>query len=107
MAHIGKYVIAVGHVNPHNSAFAVINTETKKIEHHFGGSAPTYHSDDINTIVYAFWEQIIAYDGTVLATLELADGEYIRELKYTDANQKIEVTIVNEDGERTVIIDRQ
>lgn len=106
-ANIGKYVIAVGHVNPHNSAFAVINTETQKIEHHFGGSAPTHHSDDINTIVHAFWEQIIAYDGTVVATLELADGEYIRELKYTDANQKIEVTIVNEDGERTVIIDRQ
>ncbi len=106
-ARIGKYVVAVGHVNPHNSAFAIINTETQKIEHHFGGSAPTYHGNDINTIVYAFWEQIIAYDGTVLATLELADGEYIRELKYTDDSKKIEVTIVNEDGERTVIIDRQ
>lgn len=105
-AHIGKYVIAVGHINPHNSAFAVINTETQKIEHHFGGSAPTYHSDDVNTIVYAFWEQIIAYDGTVVATLELADGEYIRELKYTEDFQKINVTIVNEDGERTVVIDR-
>ena len=102
---IGKYVITWGHINPYNSAFAVINTETKKIEHHFGGSAPTYHSDDINTIVYAFWEQIKTYDGTVIATLDLADGEYIRELTYSDDFQKIEVTIANENGDRTVIID--
>ena len=106
-ARIGKYVIAVGHINPDNSGYAVINTETQKIDHHFAGGALAYHSDDINTIVYAFWEQIIAYDGTVVATLELADGEYIRELKYADDSKKIEVTIVNEDGERTVVIDRQ
>ena len=99
--HIGKYVIAVGHINPDNSGYAVINTETKKIEHHFGGSAPTYHSDDINTIVYAFWNNVCALDGTVLATLELADGEYIRELTYTDDFQKIEVTISNENDDRT------
>ena len=106
-AHIGKYVVSVGHVNPHNSAFAVINTETKKIEHHFGGSAPTYHSDDINTIVYAFWNNVCALDGTVLATLELAEGEYIRELKYTDDFQKIEAMVVSESDERTVLVEVQ
>lgn len=104
--HIGKYVIAVGHCSPDNSGYAVINTETQKIDHHFAGGALAYHSDDITTIVYAFWNNVYALDGTVLATLELADGEYIRELKYTEDFQKINVTIVNEDGERSIIIDR-
>ncbi len=104
--HIGKYVIAEGHVSPYNSIYAVINTETAQIEHHFAGVLPTYHSDDINTIVYAFWNSICAYDGTVLAVLELNEFEEIYALSYSEDKAQIEVTVKNEDTEWIVTIDR-
>ncbi len=103
--HIGKYVIAEGHINPNMSAFAVIDPETQKIEHHFAGCIPTCHSDDVNSIVYSYWNTVKAYDGTVLAQLELSDGEYIRSIEYTEDNTKIVVTIDAEDSPRTVTID--
>ncbi|MBQ2767703.1 MAG: hypothetical protein IJF49_06455 [Clostridia bacterium] len=103
--HIGKYVIAEGHVNPHNSIFAVINTETQTIEHHFSGSVPTCHSDDINTLVYAFWNNVLAYDGTLLASMTMQNGEYIRELAYSDDKTQIIVSIETSDSMQTEIID--
>lgn len=99
---IGKYIIAEGHVNPYNSIYAVINTETKSMEHSFAGSAPTYYDGDINTIVYAFWNTVKKYDGSVLAELSFAQGEYISELAYIENGELIKVTISNDD---TFLID--
>ena len=98
---IGKYVIAEGHVNPYNSIYAVINTKTKELEHYFAGSVPTYY-DGVDSIVYAFWNSIRRYDGTILVDLKYDEGEYISKLTYIDNGQLIEAKISNDD---TIIID--
>ena len=94
---IGKYVIAEGHVNPYNSIYAVIDTETKTMENSFAGSAPTCYNEDINTVVYAFWNTVKKYDGSVLAELDFNRGEFISELSYTKNGESIKVTISNDD----------
>ncbi|MBE6570260.1 MAG: hypothetical protein E7658_08620 [Ruminococcaceae bacterium] len=102
--HIGDHVIAAGHVNPNISVYAVINPETKTIENHFGGSALTCHSDDIRTLVYARWNNVMAYDGTTLASLGLQNGEYIDSIAYTDDKSCIEVRIEGIQNSRTEMI---
>lgn len=100
-ARIGPYVIAWGHVNPNVGIYAVIHTETQKIEHHFAGGPATYYGDDINTVVYAFWNTIKAYDGTVLAELTLLEGEYIDEVAYSEDRTQIVVTVETHASTRT------
>ncbi len=100
-ARLDQYVIAWGHVNPNIGIYAVINTEMQKIEHQFTGGPATYYGDDINTVVYAFWNTIKAYDGTVLAELTLLEGEYIDELAYSEDKTQIIVTIETATSTRT------
>jgi len=91
--HVGKYVIAEGHINPNNSIFAVIDTEKQTIENHFAGTVPTYCNEDVNTIVYAYWGTVQSFDGTNLIEIDLKDGEYISALSYTRDNTCIDVTV--------------
>jgi len=101
---IGKYVIAEGHVNPNMCVYAVIDTEIQTVVHHFSGTVPAYHSNDINTLVYAYWNNVVAYNGTTLAAYGLQNGEYIDSLAYTEDKSCIEVTIEGVQGTRTEII---
>ncbi len=89
---IGKYVVAKAWINKDNFLFALINTETQKIEHHFVGSVFTWHSDDITTIVYARYNTIQSFDGTLFVDLVLGPGEYIRQLAYSEDKTQIIVT---------------
>jgi len=104
--HIGKYVVAQGHINPNDSLYVLINTETQKIEHYFVGTVLTYHSDDINTIVYARGNTVRSFDGTFLVDLVLVPDEYIRKLEYSEDKTQITVTIETKDSSmRTATID--
>ena len=111
--HIGKYVVAEGHINPGDSLYVLINTETQRIAHHFVGSLLTYHSDltyhgedIINTIVYGRGNQVRSLDGTLFADLELDAGEYLLSLAYTPDKTQLVVTIGSQESTRTTTIDR-
>ncbi len=98
--HVGEYVIAKGStVGKNYTVFFVINTETHEIEKHFDCSILTFHSDDVNTIVYGFLNKIYSYDGTLIATLE---SGYIRKMKYVNNFKQLEVTF---DSTDTIIVD--
>jgi len=96
---IGNYIVAQGHINPNDSLYAVINTETKSIEHYFVGSVLTHYGDDVNTVVYARGNTFMNYAGDVLGTC----GDYITTLDYTDA-QTLVVTGRSEDGHITTMV---
>ncbi|MBR6709597.1 MAG: hypothetical protein IKL84_07960 [Clostridia bacterium] len=104
-SRIGKYVMVQGYVDSNTNIFAVINTETKTIEHHFTGTAFTCHSDDINTIVYAHDNTIKSFDGTPIANPVLRAGECVRKLAYTDDKTQLAVTIETPDSMQTKTID--
>ena len=96
--HIGKYVVAQGHINPNDSLYVLINTETQKIEHHFVAAVMTYHSEDINTIMYARGGTVASLDGKFLADIVLGPYEYIRKLEYSEDKTQIIVTIETKDS---------
>jgi len=103
---IGKYVVVQAYVNKDSQIFALINTETQKIEHHFVGTVFTCHSDDIHTIVSARDNTICSFDGTLFVELALGAGEYIRELAYSDDRTQVIITIETSDSSmRTETID--
>ena len=108
---VGDYVIAEGHVGPYNAVYGIINTKTQKAEKYIAGANLTWHSDDINTIVYSFWSDVCAYDGTVLASFDLASSgfantEYISNLSFSDDFTQVVVEIMSDDGTvRTATID--
>lgn len=104
--HIGKYVVAQGHINPNDSLYVLINTETQKIENYFVGAVMTCHSEDINTIMYARGGTVASLDGTFLADIVLGPYEYIRKLEYSEDKTQITVTIETEDSSvRTTTFD--
>lgn len=96
--HIGKYVVAQGHINPNDSLYVLINTETQKIEYHFVAAVMTYHSEDINTIMYARGGTVASWDGKFLADIVLGPYEYIRKLEYSEDKTQIIVTIETKDS---------
>lgn len=108
---VGDYIVAEGHVGPYNGIYGIINTKTQKAEKYIAGTNLTWHSDDINTIVYSFWSDVCAYDGTVLASLDLASNgfantEYISNLSFSDDFTQVKVEISSDDGTiRTKTVD--
>lgn len=100
---VGDYVIAQGHVGPYNAVYGIINTKTQKAEKYISGVNLIWHSDDINTIVYSFWSDVCAYNGTVLASIDLASNGYVNtesisKLSFSDDFTQVEVEISSDDG---------
>lgn len=107
-APVGKYIVIEGHVGPNNGIYCIFNTETQNFEQDIAGNHLIWHDDDITTAVYTFGNDICAYDGSVIATCDLAEDEYIYELEFVENNSRLKVTIQNVDGNvdlRTEIID--
>ena len=108
---VADYIIAEGHVGPYNSIYGIINTKELKVEKYISGVNLIWHSNDINTIVYTFWSDVCAYDGTVLASIDLASNgfantEYISNLSFSDDFTQVKVEISSDDGTiRTETVD--
>ncbi len=102
---LGKYVIVEGHTDTSNGVFAFINPETQKIETWLNGNALAYHSDDIRTVIFTYHNfanyHNFQSEGTVLATLELHDGEYIRGMEYSEDKTQLIVTVETPDSTYT------
>ncbi|MBE6541134.1 MAG: hypothetical protein E7672_01660 [Ruminococcaceae bacterium] len=96
--HIGKYVVSQIHVNPSDSLYVLINTETQEIENRFIATVMTCHSDDINTIVYTQGNMIKSLYGTLSVNLMLDTGEHIRGLAYSGDKKQLIVTIETENS---------
>ncbi len=102
---LGKYVIVEGRTDGSNGVFAFINPETQKIETWRNGNALAYHSDDIRTVIFTYHNfahyHNFEIEGTVLASLELHDGEYIRGMAYSEDKTQLIVTVETPDSTYT------
>lgn len=102
---LGKYVIVKGYTSTSNGVFAFINPETQKMETWCNGNALAYHSDDISTVIFTYhnFERYHNFQikGSVLASLELQDGEYVREMAYSEDKTQLIVTIGTPDSTYT------
>ncbi len=91
---VGKYIVVDGHVGPHNGIYGIFNTETECFEKMFAGHHLTWHSDDITTAVYGFWNEIYNYDGELIAKCDIGQDEGgIRGIEFIEENTKLKVTL--------------
>ena len=102
---IGQYLVLEGHTGPKHNVYCVFNTLTETFEKDITGANLTWHRNDIRTAIYSFWNDVINYDGTLLGSFDLGEGEYIDALAYNDDGTEIEVGIAsNTDDSRTETI---
>ena len=97
---VGQYLVLEGHTGPENSIYCIFDTRSGSFGPDLTGANLIFRGDDIATGVYAFWSDVYAYDGTLLASCELEEGEYICELRYSEDLPQIVVCIANQAGGR-------
>lgn len=98
----GDYLVIDGHVGPQNGVYCIFDTKTESFVKTIAGANLVWRGDDLSTAVYCFWSDVLDYDGNVLMQCDLADGEYIYDLSFSEDGQAILITIVSNDGaERT------
>lgn len=90
----------------YDSAYIFINETTKNLEKILVGAAIDWHSEDITTFIYNYASDIFAYDGSLIAHIEMDTDESIRALTYSEDGTEITVRIESEDTSRTVTIPR-
>lgn len=97
----GDYLVIDGHIGPQNGVYCIFDTKTESFVKTITGANLVWR-DNLSTAVYCFWSDVIDYDGNVLMQCDLADGEYIYDLSFSEDGQAILITIVSNDGaERT------
>ena len=87
-----------------NGVYCIFDTVSEAFETNLYGSHLIWHSDDITTGVYVFWSDIYTYDGEIVISYALADGNYIYDLAYSDNYTKLKVTILCDDGTEQIDI---
>lgn len=98
------YWLVHGHISPYVGYYGFYNRETLQWEKEFLGAPLTwYRADDadaeipfsIDTVVYAFWNDIYDSSGTLIQTIkpDESEWEYIHKLKRTDTG--VEVYLLN------------
>lgn len=102
---VGQYIIVEGHTGPKNAVYCIYNTETQVFEKDIIGANLIWLDDDITTAIYSFWSDVCAYDGSVIASIELVYPEFIRKLAFADNNSHVEVTVETEAGYITKTIE--
>ena len=96
---IGDYLIFEGHTGPQNGVYCIFNTVTQTFEPDIQGANLTWLGSDIRSIVYSSWSNVYAYDGTLLASLPLNEGDHINGLRYLDDPTQLEVQIMTASGD--------
>lgn len=78
----GDTLVLTAHVGPKNEMYFLFDTRSRSFIRSFPGTNLIWQGDDLSTAVYSFWSQILTLDGRVLADLELAENEYVRDLSF-------------------------
>lgn len=102
---VGEYIVIEGHVSPKSSVYSIFNTKTNDFEKDIVGTNLIWRNEDINTIIYSYWSDIRAYDGSVIATLHLSKNEFVKQLKFSGDGLKVQVTVETETGDYTKLIE--
>lgn len=98
---VGCHIIIEGHTGPKHAVYSIFNTETQEFEKDIVGANLIFYNDDIDTVLYSFWSDICAYDGTLLYSCDLEEDEFIRSLSFTEDHNAVEVAISDGEGLRT------
>ncbi|MCR5799936.1 MAG: hypothetical protein K6G69_07665 [Lachnospiraceae bacterium] len=93
---VGNRIVVEGHINPHNSAYLIFNTDLGDFEKVIYGTNFIWKDNDISTAVYAQYNQIYNYKGNLIG---IVSGEEITELSFEDNGTDIKAEYYGKDNE--------
>lgn len=96
---VGQYLVFQGHTGPKHNVYCIFDTVSRSFEPDLTGANLTFRGDDITTGIYSFWSDVYAYDGTLLASFDLEEGEFISRLEYSGDTAEITTHISGDGGE--------
>ena len=96
---VGQYLVFQGHTGPKHNVYCIFDTVSRSFEPDLMDANLTFRGDDITTGIYSFWSDVYAYDGTLLASFDLEEGEFISRLEYSGAPTQITAHIFGNRGE--------
>ena len=77
VTEVGNYLVVEGHTGPKNAVYCIFNTETQEFEKEIVGTNLVWHSDDITTGIYSFWNEIYNYEGELIVTCDIVEPDFI------------------------------
>ena len=77
---------------------ACLIRKPRPLKRTYRGKSDLY-GDDVNTIVYSLWGDILNYNGEALTSYDLQEPEFISNLSYSEDGTALNVTIRGADGE--------
>lgn len=110
---VDGYCIVDGHISPNVGYYGFYNTETRQWDKEFFGALLTWYGadetdDDIpfsmDTVVYAFWNDLYDSNGTLLRTIEVDEDEYECIHKLKRVSTGVEVYILNAEMEERMVM---
>ena len=96
---VGQYLVFEGHTGPKHNVYCIFDTASQSFAPDLIGANLTFQGDDITTGIYSFWSDVYAYDGTLLASFDLEEGEFISRLEYSGDSTQITAHISSDEGE--------
>lgn len=104
---VGNYLVVTGHLGKKNDLYVVFNAIDGTLLKTFPGNNLIWQGNDLSTVVYSYWSDIYALNGTKLAALDLASGEEISGLAFAADGVSIIATVSGKSGERKVTVTRE
>lgn len=88
------YILIVGSAGKNADYYGVFNTETLSFERDLYASRLIYRDGDLRTMVYFFEDEIFDYDGNIIKTCDLENGERIRDISFDENGTQLNIPIL-------------
>jgi len=91
---VGSVVVVECHINPKNSTYLIFDAVTEDFFYELDGTNLVWHSDDITTAVYAFWDEILNYEGEVIGSIRDFNTvtDFVSDIEFVQNNKAVLVT---------------
>ena len=96
---VGEKILIEGHINPHNSAYYIFDTNSGDFEEQCYGCNFIYHDGDITTAVFSTWDQVYDYAGDLIGWFD--EGE-IYDLEFVDDNKAVKAVCYRFEGDEEI-----
>lgn len=92
---VGQYLVFEGHTGQENNVYCIFDTDAESFKPDLAGANLIFRGDDLSTGVYSFRSDVYAYDGTLLASCDLKEEEFICGLAYSRDFSQVIVSIAD------------
>ncbi len=96
---VGRDILIEGHINPRVGVYLIYDTEERNFTAQLTGSNLIWQGEDLTTGLYTLQGDILDYTGELVASVDLAEGEYLCALAFSEDGRAVEATVLTAAGE--------